>query len=91
MKYRNLAILKFLYRGTVTAVLPLTVTLIIDQSYFMFIQHIILRTKRSKCRKNFSQSPPPSKCGLNNATISIILITYERYSYYLNYLHNYIT
>jgi hypothetical protein len=35
MKSRNLAIiLKFLYRGTMTAVLPLMVTLIIDHSYY---------------------------------------------------------
>jgi hypothetical protein len=38
MKYIILAILKFLYiyRGTMTAVLSMTVTLIIDNSYFTF-------------------------------------------------------
>jgi hypothetical protein len=55
----NLVILKFLYRGTITAVLPLTVTLIIDHSYFVFTQHIILRNKMSKCRENFLQSILP--------------------------------
>jgi hypothetical protein len=44
MKSRNLAILKFkklnfLYRGTITALLPLMVTLIIDHSYFAFTPH----------------------------------------------------
>jgi hypothetical protein len=39
-----------------TAVLLLTDTLIIDYSYYAFTQRIILRIKRSKCRKNFSQS-----------------------------------
>jgi hypothetical protein len=93
MKSKILAILKFLYiGGTMTAILPLTVTLIIDHSYFMFTQRIILRTKRSKCRENFSQSPLPLKCGLNdNATILKILITYWRYYYYINYSHDYIT
>jgi hypothetical protein len=78
--------------GTMTVLLPLTVTLIVDHSYFTFTQHIILRIKRSKYSKNFSQStPPPSKCGLNNATISKIFNTYGRCSYYLNYSHDYIT
>jgi hypothetical protein len=36
MKFKNLAILKFLYRSTMTAIFPLTVTLIIDHSYFAF-------------------------------------------------------
>jgi hypothetical protein len=90
IKSKNLAILKFLYRGTMTAVLPLTITLIIDYSYFAFTLCIILGTKKSKRRENFSLSPP-SKCGLNNATISKILITYGRYSYYLYYSHDYIT
>jgi hypothetical protein len=71
--------------------LPLTVTLIVDHSYFIFTQCIILRIKMSKCRKNLSQSSP-SKCGLNdNATISKICIAYGRYSYYLNYSHDHIT
>jgi hypothetical protein len=56
MKSRNVAIRKFLYRGTMTAVLPLTVTLIIDHSYFAFTRRIILRINRSKCREDFSQS-----------------------------------
>jgi hypothetical protein len=51
-----------------TALLPPTVTLIIDYSYFTFTQYIILRTKMSKCRENFSQSSP-SKCGLNDNAI----------------------
>jgi hypothetical protein len=42
-----------------TAVLPLTVILMIDHFYLAFTQHIILRTKISKCRKNFSQSIIP--------------------------------
>jgi hypothetical protein len=66
MKSRNLAILKFLdsyiyiyiYRSTMTSLLPLTVTLIVDHTYFVFTQHIILKTKKSKRRKNFSQSSP---------------------------------
>jgi hypothetical protein len=75
-----------------TAVLPLTVTLIIYHSYFVFTQHIILKTKRSKCRENFSQSITPLEMWLNdNATNLKILITYGRYSYYLNYSHDYIT
>jgi hypothetical protein len=91
MKSRNLVTLKFLYRGTTTAVLLLTVALIIDHSHFVFIQCIILRTKKSKCRENFSQSSP-LKCSLNNnATISKIIITYGRYSYNLNYSHDYVT
>jgi hypothetical protein len=73
-----------------TVLLLLTVTLILDHSYFAFTQCIILRTKMSKCRKNFLQSSP-LKCGLNdNATILKTLIAYERYSYYLNYSHDHI-
>jgi hypothetical protein len=87
-----------MYRGIMTVLLPLTVTLIVDNSYFTFTQYIILRTKMSKCREkmskcrdNFSQSIIPSKCGLNSyATILKNLITYERYSYYLNSSHDYI-
>jgi hypothetical protein len=41
-----------------TAVLLLLVTLIIDHSYLAFTQCIILRTKMSKCRENFSKSNP---------------------------------
>jgi hypothetical protein len=87
-KSRNLAILKFFYRGTKTAVLPLMVTLIIDCSHFVFTQHIILRNKRSNYRR-ISHNQSPSKCGLNdNVTISKILITYGGYSYYLNHSHD---
>jgi hypothetical protein len=83
--------LNYIYMGTITVLLLIINILIIDHSYFMFTQHIFLRTKKSKCRKNFSQSITPSKCGLSgNATISKILITYKRYSYYLNYSHDYI-
>jgi hypothetical protein len=53
VKPRNLAVLKFkilrllyIYRGTMTALLLLMVTLIVDYIYFMFTQHIILRTKK---------------------------------------------
>jgi hypothetical protein len=53
-KSKNLAIL--ICRGIMTAVLPLMVTLIIDHSYLAFTQCIILRTKKSKWRENFSQS-----------------------------------
>jgi hypothetical protein len=42
-----------------TVLLSLTVTLIVDHSYFAFTQFIILRTKMSKCRENFSQSILP--------------------------------
>jgi hypothetical protein len=52
------------------------VMLIIDHSYFVFTQYIILRTKWAKCSENFSRSSP-SKCGSNdNVTIS-------KNSYYL--------
>jgi hypothetical protein len=98
VKSRNLAALKFkilrflyIYMGTMTALLLLTVILIVDHTYFVFTQHIILRTKKSKRRKNFTQSSP-SKYGLNdNATFSKIIITYRKYSYYLNYSHDHIT
>jgi hypothetical protein len=35
-----------MYRGIMTVLLPLTVTLIVDHSYFAFIQCIILKTKK---------------------------------------------
>jgi thiosulfate reductase cytochrome b subunit len=35
-----------IYRGIMTVLLPLTVILIIDHTYFVFTQHIILRTKK---------------------------------------------
>jgi hypothetical protein len=45
--------------GIMTVLLPLMVTLIVDHSNFAFTQCIILRTKMSKCRENFSQLIPP--------------------------------
>jgi hypothetical protein len=53
VKSRNLAIL--IYRGIMTVLHPLAIILIVDRTYFAFTQHIILRTKKSKRRKNFSQ------------------------------------
>jgi hypothetical protein len=48
-----------IYRGTMMAVLPLTVTLTIDHSYFAFTQHIILRTKKGLSVGRISHNPAP--------------------------------
>jgi hypothetical protein len=41
-----------MYRGIMIVLLTLTVTLIVDHSYFTFTQCIILRIKISKCRSS---------------------------------------
>jgi hypothetical protein len=53
-KFSN-CINSYIYRGLMTILLPLMVTLIVDHSYFAFTQYIILKIKRSKCREIFSQ------------------------------------